>query len=189
MILAISESPCCWKPSIEFLLMSIYGLEDVYKFQEGYLVHRHLWCVNRMIFAFSESPCCRKPNIQFLLKRRYSMEEDVGWIIQRLILREWPSWMCEWDDFGYSEFPCCRKASIKFLLKRTYGLEEAIGWKIPRWLLSAWPSLTSEWGNFSYFWVSFLLEAFHQVSAQEYMVWKKMLVEEFQQSCLMHGNL
>ena len=29
MILTISESPYCWKPSIKFLLKKIYGLEDV----------------------------------------------------------------------------------------------------------------------------------------------------------------
>ena len=28
MILAISESPCCWKPSIKFLLKRIYGLKE-----------------------------------------------------------------------------------------------------------------------------------------------------------------
>ena len=28
MILATSESPCCSKPSIKFLLKSIYGLEE-----------------------------------------------------------------------------------------------------------------------------------------------------------------
>ena len=36
-----------------------------------------------------------------------------------------------------------------------------------------------------------LREAFHQVSAQEdiYMVWKMMMVEEFQDGCLVLGNL
>ena len=28
MILAVSESPCCMKPSIKFLLKRIYGLEE-----------------------------------------------------------------------------------------------------------------------------------------------------------------
>ena len=43
------------------------------------------------------------------------------------MLREWPSWICEWDDLAILSFHVAKKASIKFLLKRTYGLKEAIG--------------------------------------------------------------
>ena len=50
MILAISESPLCWKHSIKFLLKRIYCLEEyiVWKkildvdFLNGCLVHGHL---------------------------------------------------------------------------------------------------------------------------------------------------
>ena len=43
-ILAISESPFCGKPSIKFLLKKIYGLEEgVEEFQDGGLVHDHLF--------------------------------------------------------------------------------------------------------------------------------------------------
>ena len=37
MVLALSESPCCRKLSIKFLLKSIYGLEEmlVEEFQDG----------------------------------------------------------------------------------------------------------------------------------------------------------
>ena len=42
-ILAISVSPCCRKPSIKFLLKRIYGLEeDVEEFQDSCLVNGHL---------------------------------------------------------------------------------------------------------------------------------------------------
>ena len=163
-IFAISESLYWPKPSIKFLPKRIYGLEKdvgwkilkwpslicewddfccfwvaimpeaflkfllkriymvwkemvVEEFQDGCLVHGHLWCVNGVIFAISESPNCPKP-------------------------------------------------SIKFLLKRKYGLEEDVGWKIAGWLFRAWQSLMCEWSYLSYFWVSMLLEAFHQVSAQ-----------------------
>ena len=44
MILAISESPFCWKPSIKFLLKRINGLEEgVEEFLDGCLVHDHLF--------------------------------------------------------------------------------------------------------------------------------------------------
>ena len=33
----------------------------VEEFQDGCLVHGHLWCVNGF-FSYSESPCCRKSN-------------------------------------------------------------------------------------------------------------------------------
>ena len=56
MILAISESPYCPKPSINILIKRIYGLKNmlVEEFQDGCLVHGHLWCVIGMIFAISE---------------------------------------------------------------------------------------------------------------------------------------
>ena len=47
----------------------------VEEFQDGCLVHGHLWCVNGMLLAISESPCCRKPSIKFLLKRIYGLED------------------------------------------------------------------------------------------------------------------
>ena len=51
-ILAISEAPCCWKPSIKFLLKRIYGLEDVEEFQDGCLVHDHLLYLGGMKETF-----------------------------------------------------------------------------------------------------------------------------------------
>ena len=42
MLLAISESQCCRKPSIKFLLKRIYGSEDVEEFKDGCLVHDNL---------------------------------------------------------------------------------------------------------------------------------------------------
>ena len=83
--------------------------------------------------------------------------------------------------------------SIKFLLKRIYGLEKDAGWIIQIWLYSARLSLIWKWDDYSYsyFWGSCCRKVFHQVSAQDdiIMVWKKMLVEEFKDGCLVLGNL
>ena len=62
MILAVSEYPCCQKPSIKFLLKRIYGLED----DDVCSV-----LSNGMILAISEPLFCRKPSINFLLTRIY----------------------------------------------------------------------------------------------------------------------
>ena len=75
--------------------------------------------------------------------------------------------MSECGDLAISEYPICRKPFIKFLFKRIYGLKEDVVWRIPRWLFSTWPSLMCERGDFRYFWVSILLEVFHQVSDKE----------------------
>ena len=51
-ILAISESPCCRKPSIKFLLKRISGLEDVEEFQDGCLVYDHCLYLSGMKESF-----------------------------------------------------------------------------------------------------------------------------------------
>ena len=127
----------------------------------------NLWYTNGMILAISESPCCMKPSIKFLLKRKDGLEEDIGWRIPKWLFSARQSLICKWDGLAVSESPCCMKPSIKFLLKRIDGLEEDTGWRIPKCLFSARQSLTCKWDDLSYFWVSMLLEAYHQVSAQE----------------------
>ena len=160
----------------------------VEEFQDDCLVLGNLWYANGMILAISKSPCCTKPSIKFLLKRIYGLEEDVGWRIPRWLFSARQSLICKWDDNSYFWGSCCLKPSIKFLLKRIYGLEEDIGWRIPRWLFSARQSLICKWDELNYFWVSMLPEPFHWVSTQGYMVWK-MLVEEFQDGCLVLDKL
>ena len=113
----------------------------VEEFQDGCLVHSHLWCENGVILAFSEPPYCRKPSINLLITSIYGLEEDVGWRISRWLFSAWPFLMCEWDDFCYFWVAIMSVALLKFLLKRIYGLKEDAGWRIPRWLFSAWPSL------------------------------------------------
>ena len=89
-----------------------------------------------------------------------------------------------------SEFPCSRKTSIRFLLKRTYSVEEDVGWRIPRWLFSAWSSLMCEWDDFCQFWVIQVAWSLpSSFCSREYMVWQKMLVEEIQDGCYVHGHL
>ena len=60
MILATSESPCCRKLSIKFLLKRIYGLELMMfeEFNDSCLVQGNLSYANGMILAIFESPCC-----------------------------------------------------------------------------------------------------------------------------------
>ena len=43
----------------------------VEEFQDGCIVHGHIWCANGVILAISESPYCWKPSINFLFKRIY----------------------------------------------------------------------------------------------------------------------
>ena len=184
----------------------------VEEFQDGCIVHDHLWCVNGVILAISESPYCWKLSINFLIKRIYGFRRrcwlknskmavkcmaifDV-WIGCFLLFlsnplcqktssfcsREYMVWkemVVEKFKYGYlvhghhwwvkgvilaiSESPFCRKLFIKFLIKRKYGLKEDVGWRIPRWLFSAWSSLMCKWGDITYFWDSILSEAFHLV--------------------------
>ena len=69
MILAVSESPCCMKPPIKFLLKRIYSLEVmVEEFQDGCLVDIYFIC-EWGAFSYSESLCCRRHHTKYLLKR------------------------------------------------------------------------------------------------------------------------
>ena len=131
----------------------------VEEFQDGCIVHSHLWCENGVIWAFSESPYCRKPSINFLIRSIYGLEEDVGWRISRWLFSAWPSLMSEWGDFSYFWVSILPKAFQQFLIKRIYGLEEEVCWRIQRWLFSAWPFLMCEWDDICYFWVASMPEA------------------------------
>ena len=146
MILATSESPCCWKPSIKFLLKRTYGLkEDV-----GWSNPRWLFGVWLSLICeygdcnYSESLCCLRHPIKFLLKRIYGLEEvlfkeqqsgckDLGhlWFLNRMIL-------------------LILSLHVAWCLPSGFCSREYMGWKklfkkIPRRLFSAWPSLVSEW--------------------------------------------
>ena len=140
---------------------------------------------NAMIFP--ESPCSRKPFIKFLLQRTYSLEEDVGWRIPRWLCSAWSS-LFVWMGWFSQILTHCLKPLIQFLLKRIYSLEE-VGRRIPRWLLRVWLSLRCERD-----WLAILsLHIGRSLPSsfwtREYMVWKKMLVEEFQDAWIVHGNL
>ena len=115
----------CRKHSINFLIKRIYGWQKmlVEEFQDGCLVHGHLWCVNGMILDISEFPYCQKTFIKFLIKRIYGLEEDVGWRIPRWLFSAWPSLMNEWDEICYFWVAMLWEAFLKFLLKRIYGLK------------------------------------------------------------------
>ena len=190
MILAISESPCSRKPSSSFGYREnmVWKKMLVEEFQDGCLVHCQLWCVNGVIFANSESymlpetfhSVFTQENIWFDRRRLKNFKIAVkGMAIFSV-------WM---GLIRYSESPYYQRPSIKVLNKRIYGLEEDVGWRIPRCLDSAWKSLMIEWGDFSYFWVSYCRKPSIHFWSREYMVWKKMFVEEFQDGCLVHGHL
>ena len=75
------------------------------------------------------------------------------------------------------------------MLKRIYGLKEYVGWRIPKWLFCVRLSLICKWDDFSYFWVSMLPKRLpSSFCSREYIVWKKMFVEEFQDGSLVHGH-
>ena len=190
-ILAFSESPHCKKPSINFLIKSIYGLEE----DVGWRIPRCLFSAWPSLmsewddFSYLWVSILPKAFHPFLIKRIYGLEEDVCWRIPRWLFSAWPFLMCEWDDFCYFWVAIMSEAFLKFLLKRIYDFKEDVGWRIPRWLFSAWPSLMCKWVDFCYFWVSILPEAFHQFSAQENIWFGRCKVKKLQDGCLEHGSL
>ena len=54
MILATSESPCCMKPSIKFLLKRIYGLEEDVS-----------WRIPRWLFSATQSLICKGDDLSY----------------------------------------------------------------------------------------------------------------------------
>ena len=83
---------------------------------------------------------------------------------------------------------CCLKPFIQFLLKRIYSLEE-VGWRIPRWLLRVWLSLVCEWDWLAILSLNIARSLPSSFWTREYMVWKRIMVEEFQDAWIVHGNL
>ena len=139
----------------------------VEEFQDGCIVHDHLWYVNVVILAISKSPYCWKPSIIFFFKRIYGLKEDVGWKIPKWLFSAWPSLMSEWDDF-------CFFWVIYYVRRLPQVFAQENIWFGRRWLLKnsnmavKYMVIFDEWmGWFSYFWVSILQEAFNQVSVQE----------------------
>ena len=120
-ILAISESSCCRKPSIKFLFKRMYGLdEDVgWRVLRWLLVHDHLWYLNGRILAVLS------------LKGEKSFKDVVLWRLPRWLNSAWPSLISKWKDFSYSES------------QGAYSFEDAV-WRIPWRLFIAWPPLVSK---------------------------------------------
>ena len=111
------------------------GLKLLFEeFQEGCLVHGHLWYLNGKILAILS------------LKRALSFEVVV-WRIPWRLLSAWPSLVSECNDL--SIWLNWLMVFIKVLPKRTYGLEDVV-WRNSKWLFSEWPFLISEWDDFSY---------------------------------------
>ena len=111
------------------------GLKMLFEeFQDGYLVHGHLWYLNGKILAILS------------LKRALSFE-DVVWRIPWGLSSAWPSLVSECNDLSF--WLNWLMPTIKALPKRTYSLEDVV-WRNSIWLFSAWPFLISEWDDFSY---------------------------------------
>ena len=87
------------------------------KFQEGCLVHDHLWYLSGMKEAFGLT----NP-IKFLLIRTYSLEEEVVWRILRWLLSGWPSLMSEWNDLSNNGSPFCLEDSHQFSAQEKIGV-------------------------------------------------------------------
>ena len=98
-------------------------------------------------------------------------------------------WWMIWVMLAISVSPFSCKPFIKCRLKRIYGLEEEVGWRIPKWLFGSWPSLMNEWGDLAISESPCNWSLQSSFWSREYMVWKKMLVEEFQNGCLVRGHL
>ena len=169
MILAISESPCCMKPSIKFLLNRKDGLdEDI-----G-------WRIPKLLFSAIQSLICKWDDFSCfwvsMLHEAFhqvSAQED-RWFGRWWCFEEFQNGCLVLGNLWYANgmISCIwvsmlHEAFHQVLLKRIYGLEDDDVWKIPKWLLSARQSLIWKWDDFSCFWFSMLHEAFHQVSAKE----------------------
>ena len=124
-----------WRlPSI-FWSRENMGLKMLFEeFQDGYLVHGHLWYLNGKILAILS------------LKRALSFE-DVVWRIQWRLLSAWPLLESECNDL--SIWLNWLMPTIKALPKKTCGLGDVV-WRISSRLFSAWPFLISEWYDFSF---------------------------------------
>ena len=154
MILAVSEYPCCQKPSIKFLLKRIYGLED----DDVCSV-----LSNGMILAISEPLFCRKPSINFLLTRIY------GW---KMLFEEFHDgclMLGLWHLYGMiSDFlcilsVCCLQWNF---CSRGNIVSKTMFEEFRRWLFSARQSLICKWDVLINFILVFMLpDASHQVSA------------------------
>ena len=176
-------------PEAKFLLKRIYGLEDV-----G-------WRIPRWLFSDRQSLICKWYDFSYfqtsMLHKTFHQvfaQEDI-WFGRRCWLKNSKMTVVLgnlWYANGmicYFWGSCCLKPSIKFLLKRIYGLEEDVGWRIQKWLFSARQSLICKWDDYSYFWgsccpkpsIKFLLKRIYGL--------EEMLVEEFQDGCLVLGNL
>ena len=143
------------------------------EFQDGCSMMDPHWHLNGMISAFLcyLSACC--------LPSSFCSRGYMVW--KMMMFEEFQDGCLVLGNLSYSngmisavsEPLCSMKPSIKFLIKRIYGLEEDNVWRIPKWLFSACQSSICKWHDLSYFWVSMLPEAFHQVSAQEDIWFRK----------------
>ena len=134
-ILASSESQNCRKPSIDFLIKRIYGLEE----DVSWRIPRWLYSAWPSLmwewgdFSYFWVSILPEAFHQFFDQENIWFEEDVGWIIPRWMFSAWPSLTCDWDDICYFWVAILSEAFLEFLLKRIYGLEVDGGWRIPRW--------------------------------------------------------
>ena len=147
---AISDSHIAWSfPSIfcsrEYMVWKKMLVEE---FQDGSLVHDHLWCVIGWFMLFLSLHIGRSLP-QVFCARRYMVRKEMvdeefkgSWIVHGHL------WCVNGVIFAISESPYSWNPSIKFLIKRIYGLED-VGWRIRRWLFTAWPSLMCEWMIFA----------------------------------------
>ena len=95
MILATSESLCCMKPPIKFLLKRIYGLEDV-----GWRISKWLLSASQSLKWNDYSYCwfsiLSEAFHQVSAQEDiYGLKEDVGWRIPRCLFSAWSSLVCE----------------------------------------------------------------------------------------------
>ena len=146
-------------------------------------MHGHLWCVNGVIFANSESPYCWNLSIKFLIKRIYGSEEDVGWRIPRWLFTAWPSLMWDWDDMLFLSSHYGRSLPQDFAQENTWFGRRC--WLKNSKMAVKCMAIFDVWMG----WFLLFLSLHYAVSlpwsfcSRGYMVWKKMLVEEFQDGC------
>ena len=130
-----------WVSILPWRLLSIFcsrenmGLKMLFEeFQDGCLVHGHLWYLNGKILAF-------------LSIKRALMFEDVVCRIPSRLLSAWQTLVSECSDLSFGLIGWCLPSRL--CQRRTYGFEHGI-WRISIWLFSVWPFLISEWDDFSY---------------------------------------
>ena len=165
MTLFILSLHVAWCIPISFCSREYMGQKIFEKFQKGCLVHDHLLYLSEMKEAFMSLFLAWSIQSSFcswghMVWKKMWVEEfqdgclmlDPLWNLNGMI----SAFLCNLSACCLQSYFCSRGYMVWEMLVNNSKMA-----------VSARQSLICKWNNYSYFWVSMLLEAFHQVSVQE----------------------